>query len=694
MNDGPGTEMTTNRLANETSPYLLQHQHNPVDWYPWGQKALDEAKRRDVPIFLSIGYSTCHWCHVMAHETFEDPDMARAMNDHFVNIKVDREERPDIDAIYMQAVQAMGSQGGWPLNLFLTPDGKPFFGGTYWPKHDRPPMPGFQRVLMTISARWRDDRDNLIAGSERVAAYLRDSARATPNRSPVTPELSVKAIDTLEQQFDPMYGGFGGAPKFPQASILRFLLRHWHRTGDSRALRMTEDTLSMMAEGGIHDQIGGGFARYSTDERWHVPHFEKMLYDNAQLLDLYTELWTITRDDLYRDVARGIVTWLAREMIADGGAFAAAQDADSEGIEGKYYIWSAREVDDLLSPETADLVKLHYGITDPGSFEGKTVLSIVKPVEEIAEQTGRNLDDVRHTIDKAKAKMLAARQQRVAPGRDDKVLTGWNGLMIQALAHAGNVFGEDEWIAMASRAARFILDRMTGDNGALWRSWNAGSTRGHGVLEDYACLASGLIELYTVTADRTWLDRATTIAGYARQHFRHDSGVGFYDTDDRSESLITRPREVTDTALPSGNGKMAEVLMVLGVMTQSAEMTDEGAAIVESMARPMADHPMFTGQYLCVAQRMLESPKELVFAGNPTSGVIRQLRRAVASRFEPLLIIGFSDPADPDAATRFPMLAGRPVVGDGATYVCENFTCKPAVTTPDELTALLQRIAY
>lgn len=689
MSDGHDSEMKTNRLANETSPYLLQHRHNPVDWYPWGPEAFEEAKRRDVPIFLSIGYSTCHWCHVMARETFEDPGTAQGMNDHFVNIKVDREERPDIDAIYMQAIQAMGTQGGWPLNIFLTPEGNPFFGGTYWPKNDRPPLPGFQRVLMTISSRWRDDRDNLVTGSERVAEYLREAAQASPGRTPVTPELSIKAVDALEQQFDPMYGGFGGAPKFPQQSALRFLLRHWRRTGDNRALRMVEDTLSMMAEGGIHDQIGGGFARYSVDARWHVPHFEKMLYDNAQLLDLYTELWTITQDDLYRDVATGIVTWLEREMVADGGAFAAALDADSEGVEGKYYIWSAAEIDDLLSPEAADLVKLHYGITDPGTFEGKTVLSVVKPIEEIAAQTGQAIDEIRGALDDAKATMLAARKRRIPPHRDDKVLTSWNGLMIHALAYAGSVFGRDDWIAMATRAARFILDRMAGDGGVLSRSWNTGSTSGHGVLEDYACLASGLVELYAVTADRSWLDRAATIVEYVRTHFRHDSGVGFYDTDDSAEALITRPREVTDTALPSGNSKMAEMLMILGIMKQDEDLIGEATAIVESMARPMADHPLFTGQYLCVVQRMLEPSKELVFAGDPASETISALRRVAASRYEPLLIVGYSDPADPDAARRFPMLAERPVVDGGAAYVCENYACKPAVTTPEELIALV-----
>jgi len=689
MNDKPGKEPGTNRLANETSPYLLQHKHNPVDWYPWGPEAFAEAKRRDVPILVSIGYSTCHWCHVMAHETFEDPNMAQAMNDRFVNIKVDREERPDIDAIYMQAAQAMGGQTGWPLNVFLTPDGQPFFGGTYWPTYDRPPQPGFQRVLATITSKWANDRENLLQGSNRVVEYLRQSAQAAPPRSPITPELSSRAVDTMEQQFDATWGGFGSAPKFPQPSALRFLLRHYRRTNEPRALRMVEDTLSMMAEGGIHDQLGGGFSRYSVDAQWHVPHFEKMLYDNAQLLDLYADLWTITRDDLYRSVATGIVTWLQREMIAKGGAFAAALDADSEGVEGKFYIWSAAEVDALLSPEDADLVKLHYGITDPGTFEGKTVLSVVKPVEEIAEQTGTSIDETAAALESAKNMMLAERQKRIAPGRDDKVITGWIGMMIHALAHAGNVFGQPDWIAAAETAARFILEHMRDESGMLARSWNLGKTRGHGGLEDYTCLADGLVELYAETANRSWLETARDLIEYAHKHFRHDSGVGFYDTDDAAEALITRPREVTDTATPSGNGMMAEMLLVFGVMEQKTDLIEEATAVLESMSRPMADHPLFLGQYLSAAQRLLESPRELVFAGDPASEQIMALREAVSANFDPLLLVGYNDPQDRDAATRFPMLADRPVVAEGAAYLCEDFTCKPAVTTPEGLTELL-----
>lgn len=693
MSDGSDTEMKRksgeNRLANETSPYLLQHKDNPVDWYPWGEEAFRAAKERDVPIFLSIGYSTCHWCHVMAHESFSDPGTAQVMNERFVNIKVDREERPDVDAIYIQAAQALGSQVGWPLNVFITPDGLPFYGGTYWPLHDRMGMVGFQRVLATMSTMWRDNRQKLLDGGEQVRDYLRKSAIATPPRSPITEEHAFKAFEGIYRQFDKKHGGFGSAPKFPQPSVHQFLLRFHARTNDGLALHIVETSLAGMADGGIHDQLGGGFARYSVDAEWKVPHFEKMLYDNAQLLDLYTDAWTISGDPLYRDVASGIVTWLEREMAVDGGGFASALDADSEGVEGKYYVWTAAEVDALLSAEDADLVKLHFGISDPGSFEGKTVLSVVKSVEEIAEETGSDVEPVRQRLDAAKATMLAAREKRVHPGRDDKVIASWNGLMIHALAHARTVFDEPEWITMAERAARFALDTLRREDGSLARVATGGQTRGEGVLEDYAALAYGLAELYEATANVAWLDAGRSLLDHARQHFRHDTGIGFYDTPDTATDLIARPRELTDGAMPSANALMAEALLVYGTYGYDATLIEEGTAIVEAMAMPMADYPLHTGFFHAVAQRLIIGPKELVFAGDPSSEAVQGLREAAGDVFDPTRIVGYSVPGASHDST-YPMLADRPLVGDGAAYVCAEGACKPAVTTPEDLVALLQ----
>jgi len=681
----------TNRLANETSPYLRQHQDNPVDWYPWGPEALARAKELQRPILVSIGYSTCHWCHVMAHESFENPEIARLMNDHFVSIKVDREERPDLDAIYMQAVQAMSGQGGWPLNVFLTPDGVPFFGGTYWPPRDHPQMPGFPRVLMTLANAWAGDRNNLLAGAEKVRKYLRDSSEASPDPGPITPRLVDNAATAAWEAFDQTWGGFGGAPKFPQPSVLRFLLRYHRRTNDPRALTMVRQTLDRMAAGGIHDQLGGGFARYSVDERWHVPHFEKMLYDNAQLLDLYADLWRITKDDRYHNIAAGIVTWAMREMHHDEGGFAAARDADSEGVEGKFYIWSPDEVDALLPPEAADLVKLHFGIAEPGTFEGKTVLSVVRDIDELAAQTGQPASEIARTLAGARATLLEARSKRVPPGRDDKVIAGWNGMMIRALARAGAAFNEPRWTEIAAETAHFVLSRMRGEDGALARTWNEGRTRGDGVLEDYAAMADGLVALYVATADVRWLDDARELVRYAQAHFRHGSGVGFYDPSDTAEGLVTRPRELTDGATPSGNSVMAETLFIFGVLEQNMDLIAEASAIVEAMARPMEEHPVFMGQFLAVAERILTTPRELVFAGDAASERIAALRKAAAARHEPLVITAYADPAHPDVARRYPMLAERPVVGDGAAYLCQNFTCLPPVTTAEELVGLLEQ---
>ena len=687
-----------NRLANETSPYLLQHAGNPVDWRPWGEEAFAAARARDVPVFLSVGYSTCHWCHVMAHESFEDPGIARLLNERFVPVKVDREERPDVDAVHMAAAQAMGVHGGWPLSVFLAPDGRPFYAGTYWPPVEGGPMPSFRRVLTAIARAWEHDRAPLLDDAARVTAFLRETEEAVvasgPTAEPAggrTAELA-GAVDRLAAAFDPRWGGFGTAPKFPMPPVLVFLLRHHARTGDPRALAMAETTLAAMAGGGIHDHLGGGFARYSTDAQWHVPHFEKMLYDNAQLLELYADLALVTGRARYREVAAGIVRWLEREMLTDGGAFAAALDADSEEVEGLFHLWTTADVGALLGDDDAALVAEHFGIRDPGPFEGANVLRIAVGAEELAAAHGEDVADVTARLAAAAARLFAAREQRVHPARDDKVIAAWNGLTIHALAHAGRALDQPRWVALAEAAARFVLAHLRGADGGLARTWNRGRTSGVGTLEDHAAMARGLLTLYAATGERDWLVAADELVEHARREFRHESGMGFHDALDTG--LFVRSRSLADGVLPSGNALMAEVLALLGTLRYDDAPREEAERIVAAASR---DHPLSAGFLLAVAERLAVPARELVIAGEPWSPAAAALRDVALRRFEPALVVGWAGSVTEvaaggrDGVGRFAMLADRPAV-DGAAaaaYLCEDFACRPPVTTPGELAALL-----
>jgi uncharacterized protein YyaL (SSP411 family) len=680
-----------NRLAQETSPYLLQHQDNPVEWYPWGTEALERARAEQKPILASIGYSACHWCHVMAHECFEDPSIAEQMNASFINIKIDREERPEIDAIYMTAVQAMSGHGGWPLNVFLTPEGVPFFGGTYWPPRDARGMPGFPRVLQAIADAWTHDRDNLLANATKLHQYLKQSSSAAPEAGTLSEAITDTALGNLEAQFDAQYGGFGGAPKFPQGSVLEFLLHHHRRTGSDRALGMLTLTLDRMAAGGIYDHLGGGFARYSVDAVWLVPHFEKMLYDNAQLMSIYLDAWRITGTQRYRDVVAEIATWLLREMRSPDGGFYSALDADSEGVEGKFYVWSASEIDALLEPEAADLVRLRYGVTKEGNFEGHSILFENRSVDEIATDTGRPHAEVRATIDAAKRTLLGARSQRVRPGTDDKVIVSWNGLMIGALADAGLALGRPDLIDAARAAASLIIGSGKDDEGHLCRTLKGGEARGTGVLEDYAALAGGLVSLYRATADGQWLVEANALVDVIRSAFPHESGVGFYDTSDFHDDLVVRPRDLQDGAIPCGNSLAADILLTFSAYRGAADIEDEVRRMLASLARPMAEHPTAFGRWLSVLERHLDGTRELVLAG-PASDDRAALLKTFARRYEPFAVLGYA--AESPA---FPMLADRPVPAgaDAAAYLCQNFVCLPPVTTPDDLARLLdQRDAF
>ncbi|HEY1407990.1 MAG TPA: thioredoxin domain-containing protein, partial [Promineifilum sp.] len=538
-----------NRLANETSPYLRQHADNPVDWYPWGEEALQAARSADKPILLSIGYAACHWCHVMAHESFEDSETAELMNRHFINIKVDREERPDLDSIYMSAVTAMTGQGGWPMTVMLTPEGRPFFGGTYFPPTPRHGLPAFRQVLQAIAQAWQDQRETIEDSAEQISTHLQP---ASLGRSANLDEnLYEQALNNLLRTFDAKLGGFGSAPKFPPSITLEFLLKIHHMQGDAMALRMAEHTLTMMARGGIYDHIGGGFARYSTDARWLVPHFEKMLYDNALLARVYLHAWQVTGKPLYRRVVEETLDFVVREMRHDGGGFYSSYDADSEGEEGRFYVWSAGEIRDVLGPD-ADLFMAYYVVSEGGNWEGKNILNTPHAPAEVAESSGIDQQDMERQLQDARRKLYDVRARRVWPGLDDKVLTSWNGLMLAAFAEAGRFLDRPDYVQVAVANAEFVRSNLRKANGRLLRSWKAGSgARYNGYLEDYAYLADGLLALYQTTFEPRWFAWALEIGQLMLAHFADDAG-GFFDTSDDHEVLIHRPKDVQDNATPSG----------------------------------------------------------------------------------------------------------------------------------------------
>ncbi|MBA2278059.1 MAG: thioredoxin domain-containing protein, partial [Chloroflexia bacterium] len=677
-----------NHLANETSPYLLQHKDNPVEWYPWGEEALARAQREDKPLLVSIGYASCHWCHVMAHESFEDERTAALMNERFVNVKVDREERPDIDGIYMSAVQAMTGQGGWPLNVFLTPEGVPFVGGTYWPPSERMGMPGFATVLDAVADAWRDRREAITQNADTLRDYLTRATSATPEPGALNEGSLDEAFQGLQRAFDDEHGGFGGAPKFPQPAVLGFLLRVWRRTGNAEAAAMVRHTLDQMAAGGIYDHLGGGFARYAVDAAWLVPHFEKMLYDNAQLVRVYVDAWRAFGDERYRAVAEETCAYVLREMTGPDGGFYSAQDADSEGEEGKFYVWTPEEIDAALPPDGADLVKLHFGVTAAGNFEGKTILSRVRDVEELSDATGLSGEEIESALTRAQERLLAVRKERVPPGTDDKVLTSWNGLMIGALAEAGRAFDRADLIAAAARNATFLLTTLRPD-GRLLRSYRAGVAKIPAFLEDYAFLADGLLALYRATLETRWLDEARALVGEITARFGHET-AGFYDTAADHERLVARPRDLQDGATPAGNSVAAEVLLTFAALTEDDALAARAEAVLATLAEPMREQPLGFGRFLSVLDDWLGPRRELVLAGAANDPSLRALATAAGHHFDPALILARAVPDEPELSERYALLADRPLVhGTAAAYLCEQRTCLPPVTTAAELAALL-----
>ena len=679
----------SNRLINETSPYLLQHAHNPVDWYPWGEEALGRAREEDRPILLSIGYSACHWCHVMERESFENEHIAVLMNDNFVNIKVDREERPDLDSVYMEAVQMMTGSGGWPMTVFLTPEGRPYYGGTYFPPEDRGGMPGFPRLLAAASQAYHTNKGEIERVTRQLAEQMGRTGQMPRGFTPLTTEVMHNAYSQLATQFDHLNGGFGSAPKFPQPMTPEFLLRY-HRHGfNARALEMVELTLQKMAYGGMYDQVGGGFHHYSTDAYWLVPHFEKMLYDNALLARQYLHAWQVTGNSLYRRITEEILDYVLREMTDPAGGFYSAQDADSEGVEGKFFVWTPDELRGLLGDD-ADLVMGYYGVTERGNFEGANILNVARPPEEYAKQQGVTVEDLEQAIARARSILLDVREQRIHPLLDDKALTSWNGLMLRSFAEAGAALGRSDYLDAASRNADFLLTAMRGPGGRLLRTWRNGEAKLNGYLEDYACLADGLLALHEGTLEPRWLQEAVTVADGMIALFWDDGVGGFYDTGSDHETLVIRPRDVFDNAQPCGGSVACDVLLRLGVITGNDDYSAKGATPLRAMQQLLGRAPAATGHWLGALDFYVSLPREIVIVGPTDDQGTMAMLEEVSTRFMPnRVLVGVGDPANPPVMDS-PLLEQRVMqAGQPTAYVCENYACQLPVTDAAALAAQL-----
>ena len=703
-----GTHTHTNRLIHETSPYLLQHAHNPVDWYPWGKEALEKARREDKPILLSIGYSACHWCHVMEHESFENEEIAALMNERFVSVKVDREERPDLDGIYMQALQAMTQQGGWPMTMFLTPEGKPFFGGTYFPPRDRhygsQIMPGFPRVLLSVSQTFKEQRQQVEEQAQQVAEYLQQRD-ATPLHVQAglqaSGNVALDMLDTagqaLAEEFDNVHGGFGGAPKFPHTMALELLLRiHLHKQAGemssgqhSNELAMVEQTLQAMAHGGIYDQLGGGFHRYSVDAQWQVPHFEKMLYDNALLSRLYLHAYLVTGKSYYRQIVQETLDYVVREMTAPEGGFYSTQDADSEGVEGKFFTWSLAEIEQALPERDAHLFALAYGVSSHGNFEGKNILHVARDVQQIAREEHLSVDEVQASLRQSRTALFQLREQRVKPGRDEKILTSWNGLMLRSFAEAARYLDRSDYLQMAVNNATFLLQTLRKD-GRLMRTYKDGQARLNGYLEDYVFLADGLLALYEASFEARWFAEARTLMEQAIALFADEQQGGFYDTGADHETLISRPRENMDNATPAGNSVAVEVLLRLWAFSGEQSYRQRADDYLRPLADVMVQHPQAFGHVLGALDFAMSLVKEVAIIGQRGATDTQALLAVMNRRYLPNSVLACAAPDDTQAVQTVPLLAERPLkAGKATAYVCQNFACQSPVNTPEELAALL-----
>ena len=688
-------------MARETSPYLLQHAHNPVDWYPWGEEAFSRARKENKPIFLSIGYSACHWCHVMERESFEDPTIAGILNAHFIAIKVDREEHPDLDQIYMAAVQMMTGGGGWPLNVFLTPDLKPFYGGTYFPPEDSYGRPGFGKLLVRIAKVWHENPDEVLGNAEELTGAIRSTAESpTAPSGALDAAVLAQAVAELERDFDSVWGGFGSAPKFPPSGAIAVLFRQYLHTGNATLLDMATLTLDRMASGGVYDQLGGGFHRYSTDERWLVPHFEKMLYDNALLARTYLEAWQLTGKNLYRHVTTDTLDYVLREMTDAGSGFHSAQDADSEGEEGKFYVWRPDEVKAVLGDEDGALFCEYYGVTEGGNFEGRSILNVPRELGESAQARGITPKDLEARLAKLRHKLRETRDGRVRPGKDDKVLAAWNGMTISALARGYQALVEERFLKAAERAADFVLTAMVRDD-ALVRTYRGQGDRaaeGAGklpaYLDDYAEMAGGLVDLYEATFDVRWLDAADRLTRRMVVDFWDEEHGGFFYTSAAHKNLLVRTKPYCDGAVPSGNSTATLVLLRLSTLLDNTAYYGKAEATLRSMRDLMLAHPRAYLNLLCAADFYLHPTREIAIAGRRDSADTRRFLEIIHGRFVPNKVLALAESGGSASAAvekRIPLLSDKTMIaGKAAVYVCENYTCKRPATCVAALVRILE----
>lgn len=689
LNRQPGGDTPRNHLANETSPYLLQHADNPVDWYPWGEEALAKAKAEDKPIFLSIGYSACHWCHVMEHESFENDSIAAIMNEHFVNIKVDREERPDLDGIYMTFVQMTTGGGGWPMSVFLTPEGKPFFGGTYFPPQDAHGRRGFSNILLAVAEAWQEDRSKILESSDTAVSYLQQSlARGKPADSFPQTYLE-KAVDQTLERYDPINGGFGSAPKFPPSYQLVLLLKEHQRTGNDRLLKAVTYTLDKMAYGGMYDQLGGGFHRYSVDARWLIPHFEKMLYDNAQLAVAYFEAFRATGNPFYERIGREILDYVLRDMTDNKGGFHSAEDADSEGEEGKFYVWTPEQVIGVLGDNPGKMFCDYYGVTSGGNFENNTsVLHIRVEPQEFAQQYHISVDELEKTLSQAKTKLLTERNKRVRPGKDDKVLADWNGMMLSAFAAGYQVSGEEKYLNAAVKCAHFIESTMIDDD-QLMHVYRKGQTGQAGFLTDYAFVANGLVDLYEASFNIRWLKLADKLASKMVATFFDETNGGFYLTRADQTDLVIRQKDSYDGATPSGNSEAALVLFRLAVLLGKSEYSAKAEKTLLAQAPGVEKMPSMYMNLLNAYHFSHFRPREIAIVGVKEDVATEQLLAEVYREYVPNRVVTFLDTGSQNGSETkelIPLLRERTLLdGKSTAYVCENYTCKRPVTSPREL---------